>query len=60
MAQDLDKDDYVPEPYQEAPVELVLSIQKKEQEEKAKKDKRRLEKLHDLGFDGEHAGEVLL
>ncbi|KAI9747651.1 MAG: SM-like, degradation of cytoplasmic mRNAs and positively regulates transcription initiation [Lichina confinis] len=57
---DLDKDDYIPEPYREAPVELVKSLQRKEQGERARKDKSRHGKLQALGFEGDNAGEALL
>ncbi|KZF20025.1 Sm-like ribonucleo protein [Xylona heveae TC161] len=56
---DLDKDDYIPEPFQEAPVAQVFALQKKEQEKRQKSHKFRKAKLAELGFEGEHAGEVL-
>lgn len=57
---DLDKDDYIPEPYREAPVELVKSLYRKEQGERARQDKGRHGKLQALGFEGDNAGEALL
>ncbi|KAF2089886.1 Sm-like ribonucleoprotein [Saccharata proteae CBS 121410] len=57
---DLDKDDYIPEPYQPAPIEQVFALQKQEEAERRKKDKRRAQKLQAYGFEGEHAGEAIL
>lgn len=57
---DLDKDDYVPEPYQVAPIEKVFALKKEEEAEKKKVDKRRQKKLAAYGFEGEHAGEAIL
>ncbi|KAI9792406.1 MAG: SM-like, degradation of cytoplasmic mRNAs and positively regulates transcription initiation [Peltula sp. TS41687] len=48
---DLDKDDYIPEPYREASVEQVTALQKKEQNERTRKDKLRLSRLKALGPD---------
>ncbi|KAF2233213.1 Sm-like ribonucleoprotein [Viridothelium virens] len=56
---DLDKDDYVPEPYQEAPIETVHATQRKEQENRKNKDKAKREKLLTMGFEPEHSGEVI-
>jgi len=57
---DLDKEDDIPEGYQQAPVEEVFAIKKKEQEERKRKDKARLEKLRTYGFEGEHGVEAIL
>ncbi|KAL9067633.1 MAG: hypothetical protein Q9157_006749, partial [Trypethelium eluteriae] len=57
LQQDLDKDDYVPEPYQEAPIETVHATQRKEQENRKNKDKAKREKLLTMGFEPEHSGE---
>ncbi|KAI9836130.1 MAG: SM-like, degradation of cytoplasmic mRNAs and positively regulates transcription initiation [Thelocarpon superellum] len=57
---DLDKDDDIPEPFEKTSAETVLALQKKEHESRKKSDKRRLEKLQALGFEGENAGETLL
>lgn len=58
--QDLDKDDYIPEPYQLAPVEKVFAMKKEADKEQAKVDKRKQKKLASEGFEGENAGEALL
>ncbi|KAI9844573.1 MAG: SM-like, degradation of cytoplasmic mRNAs and positively regulates transcription initiation [Sclerophora amabilis] len=57
---DLDKDDYIPEPFQQASAEQVFMLQKKEQDERKRVTKRRNDRLQALGFEGENAGEVLL
>ncbi|KAL2351897.1 putative small nuclear ribonucleoprotein [Cryomyces antarcticus] len=57
---DLDKDDYIPEPYREAPVEQVFSLQRKESAERKKKDKVRQGKLAKMGFEVEQFGEAIL
>ena len=59
-SQDLDKEDDTPEGYQQVPVEEVFAIKKKEQEERKRKDKARLEKLRTYGFEGEHGVEAIL
>ncbi|TKA71435.1 hypothetical protein B0A49_04420 [Cryomyces minteri] len=46
---DLDKDDYIPEPYREAPVEQVFALQRKESAERKRKDKVRQGKLAKMG-----------
>ncbi|KKY23434.1 putative small nuclear ribonucleoprotein [Phaeomoniella chlamydospora] len=56
---DLDKDDDVPAPYTEAPLEQVFSIKKEQEAQRKKKDKLRGKKLSALGFEGEHSGEIL-
>lgn len=58
--QDLDKDDYMPEPYQLAPLEQVFELHKQEQAQKKKQEKSRHKKLAAYGFEGEHAGEAIL
>ncbi|KAB2579782.1 U6 snRNA-associated Sm-like protein LSm1 [Lasiodiplodia hormozganensis] len=57
---DLDKDDYIPEPFQQAPAEQVFALQKQEIEERKKKDKLRRKHLRGHGFEGEHTGEAVL
>ncbi|KAI6897621.1 hypothetical protein KC333_g5040 [Hortaea werneckii] len=57
---DLDKDDYIPEPYKQAPVEQVFALKKTEEVEKKRLDKRRNKKLAEHGFEGEHSGEAIL
>ena len=59
VQQDLDKDDYIPEPYQEASIETVHAMQKKEREEKKAKDKAKRGRLLAMGFEAEHSGEVI-
>lgn len=57
--QDLDKDDYIPEPFEPAPIEKVFALQKQEQDDRKKRDKRRRAKLQTHGFEGEQSGEAL-
>ncbi|KAK3056396.1 hypothetical protein LTR09_002903 [Extremus antarcticus] len=57
---DLDKDDYVPEPYELAPVERVFALKKAEDAERGRVEKRRQRTLAGYGFEGEHAGEAIL
>ena len=59
MRQDLDKDDYIPEPYQEASIETVHAMQKKEREERRTKEKGKRERLLAMGFEAEHSGEII-
>jgi len=58
--QDLDKDDYVPEPYQQASVEKVYALKKEEDSTRKKADKTKQRKLAALGFESEHQGEAIL
>lgn len=58
-AQDLDKDDYIPEPFQKVSAEEVHALVVQEKEEKKKSDKIKAKKLQKLGFEPEHAGEVI-
>lgn len=57
---DLDKDDYVPEPYEAATVEKVFALKKAEDQERKKSDKRKNKKLSGFGFEGENQGEAIL
>ncbi|TKA32840.1 hypothetical protein B0A50_01066 [Salinomyces thailandicus] len=57
---DLDKDDYIPEPFKEAPVEQVFALKKQEEAAKKGTGKRRNKKLAEHGFEGEHSGEAIL
>ena len=57
---DLDKDDYIPEPFELAPVEKVFALKKAEDQERKKLDKRKHKRLAEYGFEGEHAGESIL
>ncbi|KAI9793022.1 MAG: SM-like, degradation of cytoplasmic mRNAs and positively regulates transcription initiation [Piccolia ochrophora] len=56
---DLDKDDYIPEPFEQAPADKVFALQKAEQEERKRASKTKTHKLRAFGFEGESAGEVL-
>ncbi|CAF9926995.1 MAG: SM-like, degradation of cytoplasmic mRNAs and positively regulates transcription initiation [Heterodermia speciosa] len=57
---DLDKDDYIPEPYRKASPEEVHQLHLKEMQESKRSDKTRQSKLKELGFEVEHNGEILL
>ncbi|EON68012.1 hypothetical protein W97_07159 [Coniosporium apollinis CBS 100218] len=57
---DLDRDDDIPEPYQQAPVEEVFALQKKEMEERKRKEKVRTRKLQGYGFEGDMGVEGIL
>lgn len=59
-SQDLDKDDYVPPPFEQAPVEKVFALKKAEDLRRKKVDKSKQKKLAALGFEGEHHGEAIL
>ncbi|KAK4635310.1 U6 snRNA-associated Sm-like protein LSm1 [Fulvia fulva] len=47
---DLDKDDYVPPPFELAPVEKVFALKKQEDQDRKKSDKSKQKKLAELGF----------
>jgi U6 snRNA-associated Sm-like protein LSm1 len=57
---DLDRDDDAPPGYEKAEVEVVKKLAKEKKERDAKREKTRLKKLSELGFEGENAGEILL
>lgn len=57
---DLDKDDYIPEPFRKATAEEVHALSRQEAQERKRSDKTRQVKLQELGFEIEHAGEILL
>ena len=57
---DLDKDDYVPEPFELAPVEKVFALKKSEDMGRKQADKKKHKRLAAFGFEGEHAGEAIL
>lgn len=57
---DLDKDDDAPPGYEKAEVEVVHKLAKEKKIKEIKKDKSRLKKLAELGFEGENSGEALL
>lgn len=52
-AKDLDKDDYVPEPYKEEAPKAVNALHKREAKDKKEKERRGRTKLQALGFEGE-------
>ena len=57
--QDLDKDDYIPEPYRQVSEMRAYQLQKAEKEERKLTEKANAKKLQRLGFEVEHAGETL-
>lgn len=57
---DLDKDDDPPPGYEKAEIEVVHKLAKETKARDAKKDKNRLKKLAELGFEGENSGETIL
>ena len=57
---DLDKDDDPPPGYEKADVEAVEKLAKEKKLRDSRKDKSRLKKLGELGFEGENSGETLL
>lgn len=57
---DLDKDEYVPAPFELAPVEKVFALKKAEDQERSKAEKKKHKKLAAFGFEGEHTGEAIL
>lgn len=58
--QDLDKEDYIPKPFELAPVEKVFALKKAEDAEQKKADKSKQKKLSAFGFEGEHHGEAII
>lgn len=56
---DLDKDDDAPPGYEKADAELVHKLSKEKSARDSKKDKNRLKKLAELGFEGENSGEAI-
>ncbi|TKX24062.1 U6 snRNA-associated Sm-like protein LSm1 [Elsinoe australis] len=57
---DLDKDDYVPAPYEKGDVEEVFAMYKQELDDKKAKDRAKQKKMKDLGFvEGETGGDAL-
>lgn len=59
LCQDLDKDDYVPEPYRKATATEVEALAHQEAQDRKLADKKKNAKLQGLGFEAEHAGEIL-
>ncbi|MCJ1237026.1 SM-like, degradation of cytoplasmic mRNAs and positively regulates transcription initiation [Varicellaria rhodocarpa] len=56
---DLDKDDYVPEPFRRADESEVKALFRQHIKDRKKKDKVQQAKLQELGFEAEHTGEIL-
>ncbi|MCJ1438779.1 SM-like, degradation of cytoplasmic mRNAs and positively regulates transcription initiation [Xylographa pallens] len=56
---DLDKDDYIPEPFRKASAEEVHSLSVARKAERKKGEKVKEKRLGELGFEVEHTGEVL-
>ncbi|KAK3173008.1 hypothetical protein OEA41_006336 [Lepraria neglecta] len=56
---DLDKDDYIPEQFRKVSAEEAHAMKVKEAKEKQHTDKAKAKKLHSLGFEVEHTGEIL-
>ncbi|KAL9127317.1 MAG: hypothetical protein Q9217_003779 [Psora testacea] len=59
FSQDLDKDDYIPEPYRQVSEMRAYELQEAEKEERKVTEKVNAKKLQTLGFEAEHAGEIL-
>ncbi|KAA6415137.1 MAG: small nuclear ribonucleo (LSM1) [Lasallia pustulata] len=57
---DLDKDDYIPEPYRKGTAEEVHALFLQEAQARKRSDKVKQAKLQELGFEVEHTGEILL
>jgi len=57
---DLDKDDYVPAPFELGAADQVFALKKQEDLDRKQADKSKQRKLADLGFEGEHVGEGVL
>lgn len=58
--QDLDRDDVVPGHLRKAPAEEVHALFVREARERKHGDRVREARLRELGFEVEHAGEILL
>ncbi|KAG0646242.1 U6 snRNA-associated Sm LSm1 [Hyphodiscus hymeniophilus] len=57
---DLDRDDEPPPGYEKAEIQVVEKLAKEKKVQDSRKDKSRLKKLGELGFEGENLGETLL
>lgn len=57
---DLDRDDDPPPGYDQADPELVEKLAKEKKAEDKPKEKKRLDNLSALGFEGEAMGDILL
>jgi U6 snRNA-associated Sm-like protein LSm1 len=60
FSQDLDKEDDMHSSFQQAPIEKVHALQKRENEERKRKEKLRHVKLQAYGFEGEQGVEAIL
>ena len=56
---DLDREEEIPEPYREAPMEDVFALKKQQDMQRKRGDRIRGRHLEALGFEGEHSGEIL-
>ncbi|KAM0801434.1 hypothetical protein BDR22DRAFT_804660 [Usnea florida] len=56
---DLDKDDYIPEPYRKVSPAEVHALTVQANNEKKQVEKVRAKKMQKLGFEVEHSGEIL-
>lgn len=57
---DLDKDDDPPPGYERVEPGVIYELDKERKAKDAKREKVRLTKLKELGFEGENAGETIL
>ncbi|KAF2859453.1 Sm-like ribonucleoprotein [Piedraia hortae CBS 480.64] len=57
---DLDKDDYIPPPFQRAPYETVESMKKAEDSERKRINQIKQKKLAATGFEGDVGGEATI
>ncbi|KAI9682664.1 MAG: SM-like, degradation of cytoplasmic mRNAs and positively regulates transcription initiation [Trizodia sp. TS-e1964] len=57
---DLDRDEYIPPPFQRAPIEEVVAVQRREAEGRKRAEKVRAARLKELGFECENHGEALI
>ena len=56
----MDKDDDIPSGYEQADLKVVEKLEQDIKRSVARKDKSRLKKLAELGFEGENSGETIL
>ncbi|KAF2766121.1 Sm-like ribonucleoprotein [Teratosphaeria nubilosa] len=57
---DIDKDDYIPPPFEAAPIEKVFQLKKEEDAQRKKKERSKHKKLAAIGFEGETSGEAIV
>lgn len=57
---DLDKDDDPPPGYEKAEIEVVHKMAKERKIKEARRDKVRVSRLKELGFEGDNMGEALI